>query len=109
MYYLNLHASEAGAFAAHREIIEMSQLPKYDSVRYVDNVGSNFLMRGPEPTIAKPDGSAYYDYDGLTTAIESAILAQSTRLPSTPRVSPWNYFLVHINLLHPTEVSEISA
>lgn len=69
---------------------------KYTTLRYVDNVGANFLFRGGMPLA--DDGT--FDYAGLTAAIDQS--------PS-PVPLPSSYYLVDISLLHPNETTEIAA
>ncbi|HEX3582182.1 MAG TPA: hypothetical protein VH087_10515 [Thermoanaerobaculia bacterium] len=64
----------------------------YESLLYVDRVGSNYLYRGPEPIL---DGQ--FDYAGLTVAIDSQ-----------PIAPPLPYYLVEVSLLHMIEVSELT-
>ena len=90
----------------------------YNTLRYVDSVGGNYLYRGGAPLTSLPDPKnpeccildpnnpesclQVFDYDGLTRAIAAA--------PNPPCVPPppaSNYFLVIVDLVHPDETGEI--
>jgi hypothetical protein len=90
----------------------------YGSLRYVDHVGNNYLFRGGAPLTSVPDPNnpgccipdpnypdnkclQVFDYAGLTKAIASA-----PNLGCVPP-PPSEYYLVIIDLVHPSEVSEI--
>lgn len=82
----------------------------YDTLRYVDSVWSdnsdrwNFLFRGGEPLTTDPHGNPVFDYPGLTAAIANAV-----NPPPVPVPPPSEYFLVVINLEHPTENTNLNA
>jgi hypothetical protein len=74
----------------------------YDTVRFVDLVGGNFLFRGGETITADPNtGDAVFDYQGLKAAMANA--------PNLPRPLPPSYYLVVINLEHPDERQNLTA
>ena len=82
----------------------------YGSLRYVDNIESNFLFRGPEPAGSdSKTGNKCFDYCGLANAIRGAKLPASVQLPPGFFQDPPQYFLVVINLLHPDETDKIAA
>jgi hypothetical protein len=82
----------------------------YGSLRYVDNIESNFLFRGPEPaSIGPKTGQKVFDYCGLADAIRRAVLPPSVQLPQGFYSDPPQYFLVVINLLHADETDKIAA
>jgi hypothetical protein len=74
---------------------------KYGSLRYVDSIGSNFLFRGPVPTIKPFNESMTYDWDGLREALERAMP------PGVPL--PLDYMIMDVCLLHATETEELTA
>lgn len=93
------------AFLLRKSVASALGLSKvaYDSLRYVDNVGQNFLFRGGSPITADPcTGDPAFDYAGLTAAI-----ANAPNLPPTP--VPSSYYLVVINLEHPNERANLTA
>ncbi len=70
----------------------------YESLRFVDMVGSNYLFRGG--STLGTDGN--FDYQGLVNAIRQP-------LSPPPVPVPENFFLVVVNLLHTNEVQPIEA
>ena len=75
----------------------------YTTVRFVDNVGQNFLFRGGETLTNDPyTGDPAFDYAGLAAAIASAPNLPPTPLPST-------YYMVVINLEHPNERKNLTS
>ena len=65
---------------------------KYSSLRYVDAFANNLLFRGPSPCL-QPDGEPmFYDYDGLTAALQRA-LPHNFALPD-------NYMLMDLCLMY---------
>ena len=83
----------------------------YGSLRYVDNIESNFLFRGPEPASPDPKDPTKkcFDYCGLADAIRGAALPPSVLLPQGFREDPPQYYLLVINLLHADETDKIAA
>ena len=75
----------------------------YESLRYVDHVGNNYLFRGGSPVTTDPNtGEPVFDYDGLMAAI-----ASKPELPPTPL--PSSYYLVDINLEHANESTNLTT
>ena len=75
----------------------------YESLRYVDHVGNNYLFRGGSPVTTDPNtGQPVFDYDGLMAAI-----ASKPELPPTPL--PSSYYLVDINLEHANESTNLTT
>ena len=92
----------------------------YNSLRFVDQVGGNYLFRGGAPLKSFPDPNnpgqcipdpdpnnsgnclQVFDYAGLTRAIASA-----PNLPGVPPPPASQYYLVVIDLVHSNEASEI--
>ncbi len=89
----------------------------YNTLRFVDQVGKNYLFRGGAPTQPVPDPDnpgnckpepndpntclQVFDYEGLTKAIASA-----PNLPCVPPPPASEYYLVIIDLVHSSEVDE---
>jgi hypothetical protein len=74
----------------------------YETLRYVDTVGANYLYRGGSAITTDPKGNQIFDYGGLTNAIAHA----SNNPPQRP---PSSYYLVVVNLRHSTEGIALSC
>jgi hypothetical protein len=73
-----------------------------DNVVFVDQVGNNFLFRGPLPLTptSDPKQPFLFNYDGLRGGMENA-------LRNTGHELPWPYRLIDINLCQWENVSNI--
>ncbi len=91
----------AGAAVEGQSKVQDDPGYKYASLRYVDNIGDNFLFRGPVPTVRPFNQPLTYDYGGLTEAMRHAT-------PSGLSL-PGNYMLIDVCLLHANETEEIAA